>query len=446
VNENIATALATVADEVVPSAPPGDLWRRGRRRRRVRQTAAVLGVAVIVALAALLPPIRDSGRDTVLPAGPGDAVPARVDIPWLWQATVVQRAPGNASVVFITDRTIYFEATGVVIGRNGAYRILPMNIGDELGPLSPDGRYELLRNGPHLVDLKTGHQRTLTGAGKPIAWSRDGGKLLSVLDRDDAVISYDQNGNQLNNPTKPDDINLVDVATGGVRTLHTEDTTLYPSGAFAPDASRVAITVGADDRAQTLRVLDATTGSVRWSVPLGPNRSLAGPGAWSPDGERIALFAFDGCAGATCDETEQRDRRWRLEYLDATTGATISGADTPVTGTPEHMLGWRYGADPVFTEYEDPTRSDGQVHLVAVGPDGQRDVLLTPPTRVNNIDVPSNLVEEGRFGGPSPRPDPLAVRREAIPLLVIVAIPVLLGARAVVRRLRARMHPRHSGS
>ncbi len=439
-NENIATVLAAVADEIVPLAPPQDLWRRGRLRRRLRRGATVLSVVGLVAVAVLLPQVRTGGRDSLPPAAPQDALPARVEIPWLWQATVAQWAPGPAAVAFSTSHTIYLESTGVVVGRGGAYRLLPMGVGDELGPLSPDGRYAILLNGPRLVDLTTGASRTLAGAGRPIAWSRDSATLLTMVYQGDAVIRYGPDGGQLNNLAEPSAISVVDVASGSVRTLGVaEDVTFYSVGSFAPDGSRVVVTVGQDD--QTLRMLDVSTGSVRWSVPLGLTRSLAGTQAWSPDGKRIALFTFTGCVGLGCYGDLWRDRQWRLEFLDAATGERIPGADIPVTGVPSHLLGWRHGTDPVFNEYDDLPGQGGRTRLVAVDPHGHRDVLLVPAAGIDNIDVPLNLVEQGDFGGPLRAPNPWAMRWEAVVSLLLFLGAVLVGVRLMRRRRKATVAP-----
>ncbi|MEU2615325.1 hypothetical protein ABZ570_27670 [Micromonospora sp. NPDC007271] len=45
---------------------------------------------------------------------------------------------------------------------------------------------------------------------------------------------------------------------------------------------------------------------MRWQVELGERRRLAGRAAWSPDGRRIALLAYDGCATRCADTAETR--------------------------------------------------------------------------------------------------------------------------------------------
>jgi hypothetical protein len=348
-----------------------------------------------------------------------------VYIPWLWQATVGQSAPGPAAVAFWTDKTIYFESTGVVVGRGGDYRIQPMSVGEEAGPVSPDGRYYVRQGPPRLVDLDTGAQRRLPGSAV-LAWSPDGRQVLTVQYREDGVIEYGPDGKQLNDPRRADGVSVVDVATGSVHELASEHMDLYARGAFAPDARRIVVGTGDSPNPQTLKVIDAAGGGVRWSVPLGQNRMLAGSGAWSPDGRRIALFAFTGCAALDCDASAVEARRWRLEFLDAETGAELPGSAIPLAARPSRMLGWRYGIDPVVVLHEQHTK------LVAVRPDGGPELLLDLPASVTDVDVPADLVKDGRFGGASSRPDPLAARWEVYP------VPVLLVAFTALFLVRRR--------
>ena len=89
-------------------------------------------------------------------AAASDTAPARVYDPWLWQATIGQRPAGPASVVFFTSNTRYFESTGVLVGRDGAYRLIPLQVGEDHGLLSPDGRHYVRPHRGVLVDLTTG--------------------------------------------------------------------------------------------------------------------------------------------------------------------------------------------------------------------------------------------------------------------------------------------------
>ena len=137
----VITLLNEVADGMPPARLPEDLWRRGRRRRRLRRLGALAAVAALMAGAAFGPAWL-LHRPTALTGGPSGTpiVPSFVYPPWLWQATVGQWPPGPAAVLFFTNRTRYLEETGVVIGRNGADRLVPMTVGEERGLLSPDGR------------------------------------------------------------------------------------------------------------------------------------------------------------------------------------------------------------------------------------------------------------------------------------------------------------------
>jgi hypothetical protein len=370
------------------------------------------------------------------PGGPGDAVPGRVHVPWLWQATVGQSPPGPAAVMFSTDRTIYFETTSVVVGRNGSYRLLPLPIGQQTGPLSPDGRYAVVDSPARLVDLSTGDRRELP-ADRVLAWSRDGRQVLAARYRDDAVIEYGPDGRQLNDPRRPDDLMVVEVATGAVRPLVSEHLDLAAPGAFAPDGRHVVVAVGDRRAPDTLKLLDAADGTERWSAPLGPHWSLAGPGAWSGDGRRVAVYAFIGCVELSCSEIDVEVRQWRIEFVDIDTGLVLPNAAIKLPGEPITMLGMRHGTDPVVVVREPLGGGEWRTRLVAVRPDGGVEVLLDPPSSVNAIDVPGGLVEAGRFGGRAERPNPFAARPGAVAVAALV--PVLVLAIVMLRRwLRRR--------
>ena len=108
-------------------------------------------------------------------------VPTVVLRPWFWQATVGQWPSGPAAVLFFTNQTRYREDTGVVVGRDGAYRLIPMTVGEQRGLLSPDGR-TYVRSGPEQLDLITGDTRRVSGDDwkvRPLAWSPEEDSLLS---------------------------------------------------------------------------------------------------------------------------------------------------------------------------------------------------------------------------------------------------------------------------
>jgi hypothetical protein len=192
---------------------------------------------------------------------------------------------------------------------------------------------------------------------------------------------------------------------------------LFPV-AFTPDGGRIA--VQAED---SIFVVDLATGDGH-RFGVGGWR-LAGPGAWSPEGQHLAVLGPDGDA-----------RHWRIAYLDTRAGVTVPGPRFDrVEGTAVEVLDWQDDGDLVVAAY---AGADGAGHLLSLRSGGGQTPLMTLPAFVDRIDVARDLVFADHFGGPAPRPDgwPLAqwVAWVAGALLVAVPLTVLW----VRRRRRAR--------
>lgn len=421
----------------------------GRLRRAVVATVALVLVALSAptATAADRPVTVASGVVTDSTAaggavtdGTGGVVPSRVRDPWLWQATVGQRPAGPAALVFFTDRTRYFESTGVLVDRDGAYRLIPIGMAEGHGLLSPDGRHYLRPQSGELLDLTTGQQRRTVKPGlHPFAWSPDGRRVLGTRSNDDHVISYGPENQQLNDPEKPDDLLVVDPRGGSEQVVAAGTFAAHNGAAWSPVGDLVAVTGSPDVPAQLaerqrLVVLSPTGGGPRWQVDLGDRRILAGPAAWHPDGRRLALLAFDGCAGPSCTAEQVAARSWRVEFLDATTGQAV-GEALPAGTSVSGLVGWR-GDDPLL-RYVTRTEADTdrQATLAALSPEGGREVLVTTPVGSTDLMVPGDLLTRAAFGGPEPRPSPFAA-----PLWVYLAlaVPALLVIALVVRRIPRR--------
>ncbi|MEO3769460.1 hypothetical protein [Micromonospora sp. B9E7] len=407
--------------------------------RRLRRGAAV-GVAL--ALAALNAPAATAETATST-AGTSTAadgtVPIRVHQPWLWQATVEQRPTGPAALVFFTSRTRFLESTGVLIGQDGGYRLIPLHVAEDHGLLSPDGRHYLRPSG-ELLDLTSGQQHRPIHTGmRPLAWSPDGQRVLSTRSNDDEVISFGPDNQQLNNPEKPDDLLVLDPYRGTEQAVAVGTFAAHAAAAWSPGGDLAAVAGWADEAAliaerQRLVVVDPTNGSRRWQVELGDRRMLAGPAAWQPDGRRIALLAFDGCAGLGCTADQTAARTLRIEFLDAATGQAV-GQPLPVSASTTEIVGWR-GGDPVVKQSIGADRDeDRRAVLAALSPGGGREVLVTGPPGSTDLAVPGELLARAAFGGPERRPSPFAA-----PLWVYLtlAVPTLLAVAVVVRRLRRR--------
>lgn len=371
--------------------------------------------------------------------GTGGAVPTRVHQPWLWQATVEQRPTGPAALVFFTSRTRFLESTGVLIGRDGGYRLIPLHVAEDHGLLSPDGRHYLRPSG-ELLALTTGEQRRVTDTGmRPLAWSPDGQRVLSTRSNDDGVISYGPDNQQLNDPEKPDDLFVLDPYRGTEQVVAAGTFAAHAAAAWSPGGDLVAVAGSPDVAAmlaerQRLVVVDPTNGSPRWQVELGDRRMLAGPAAWQPDGRRIALLAFDGCAGLGCTVDQTAARTWRIEFLDAATGRAV-GQPLPVSASTTQIVGWR-GSDPVVKQaIEADDDEDRQAVLAALSPGGGREVLVTGPPGSTDLAVPGELLARAAFGGPDRRPSPFAA---PLWFYLALAVPTLLAVALAVRRLRRR--------
>ncbi|MEW2429050.1 hypothetical protein AB0877_13650 [Micromonospora sp. NPDC047644] len=410
----------------------------GGRLRRAAVAGLALGLVALSAPAATAADSPATAASRTLTDSTAGVVPSRVRDPWLWQATVGQRPAGPAALVFFTDRTRYFESTGVLVARDGAYRLIPIGMAEGHGLLSPDGRHYLRPHSGELLDLTTGRQRRTVKPGlHPFAWSPEGRRVLGTRSNDDHVISYGPDNQQLNDPEKPDDLLVVDPYQGTEQVVAAGTFADHTKAAWSPAGDLVAVTGSPDVPArlaerQRLVVLDPTGGGPRWQVDLGDRRILAGPAAWHPDGRRLALLAFDGCAGPRCTAEQVAARSWRIEFLDATTGQAV-GRALPAGTSVSGIVGWR-GDDPLL-RYVNRTEADTdrQAVLAALSPEGGREVLVTTPVGSTDLMVPGDLLTRAAFGGPEPRPSPFAA---PIWVYLTLAVPALLVIALIVRRVR----------
>jgi hypothetical protein len=379
---------------------------------------------------------------------PGDTVPGGVSLPHEWQATVQQDPPGPASLLIGGD-SIGFQGTDIydsegkvaAVGRSGDYRMLLYSGWNEVPTgtevlLSPDGRHvaqEFLEGstaaggtGMDIVDLTSGRSVQYDGGlppaydgmgdGElpaccvPVAWAPDGRSLLVEAQ---GGYTPDERNSAISERTRR--LGLLDLATDTVVPLgeeHPADAIRRASrGAFAPDGEHLVVTDSSG-----VRLIDRT-GKSLWTTALSDRQALAGSGAFSADGARVAIAELDGCLDR-CDGAALAARRWSISYLDAATGKPVGGPVLPgVTAMSIRAVGWTAGGDLVVTRHEpepDAVKEPGQVWddtgwaetrhltLVALGADGTVRTLLDPPGDVGTMDVAADLVRAGRFGGPAP--------------------------------------------
>lgn len=479
------TQLLRQASEAMPAViVPPDLWRRGRRSHRRRQQAmtAILMVATIVLLTTGSWFQEEQGRSRPA-AGEAGAVPARFHRLWPWQAAAVDSPPGRAAMLVsgnagLTMGTVDLPGVSwysvlAVVGQNGIYRTVRSSemyrsAGQDM-ILSPDGRYVAAaatledRRGSGsaaiaVLDLTTGTVRRVSTPGakprntpwSPVAWSPDGSQVL--VRQDNTFDSDPRPGG--GSPPADETLLLVDPRTGTSRALldipHRQAIQPVHFAAFSPDGRQLAAALG-----DQLVVVDIATGTQRGLTTLGERQRLAGTGAWSLDGQRIAVTSFEGCATA-CSAAKLNQRTWQLGQISARTGqpADSPGEFDPLRGAAVRLLGWQRTGHAVVVRYVDEEvagvisgaagpetyyKAVIDVDLLALRPRGGTSVLLDKPARqVWDIDVPQNLLREGRFGGPSPAPGvlPLPWWIE-VPVAVLLA---LIGWRIFCRARRRRGH------
>lgn len=444
--------LTAEADHMAPARVPEDLWRRGRRRyrRRIAGTVAAL-LAVTLALPSML--VLAAGPPPVADAPADGFVPERVFDPWPWQAPVTQSPHGRAAVLLSGsgnglgggDLPWTYGSKIAAVGQDGSYRMLRyadtyLQVGQDV-QLSPDGRYvvgpdsvdsveDLIGLGRtpgrlSVVDLVTGHARHFKAlpADVPVAWQPDGAALLLWHQPESPGVEYGVtppfDGNEAKYGYAGGSLWLLDLATGGSRKVLDLGAAVFDpinSAAFAPDGRHLAVQL---DR--MLVLVDTADGSSRTLATLGAGQRLAGTGAFTADGTRLALLDLDGCAVA-CTNAARNQRQWRLVTLDAATGqAGTDGGFDQVPGAVVRVVGWQRDGTAVVVTYQDEDdpyndrepsmevpaayRTVSAADLLAVRPGGGTTQLIRPEgVQIWDVDVAHDLVVDGRFAGPSPEP------------------------------------------
>ncbi|MBV1856424.1 hypothetical protein [Catellatospora tritici] len=379
----MTTRLSGVLAELAQQAPsprlPVDLWQRGRRRHRLRRLLNLTGCLLVIAATVALPwrpvPARFAEPEKV-------TIPRSVAEPYLWQQTFAAAPNGPALMITYTQHSLSLESTPVVIGRDRSYRVIYTKPGESLGSLSPDGRYLL---GYALLDLTTGATRyqTPATAGDTWTWAVDSNTAVVRVQRDEGVITYPPDGPP-SDPSRPDDVVVLDVPTGQTHTIYHGDADEMRA-AFSSDSRRVAITVGRELAPKRLLVLDTADGTVRLNLALDDRQQLAGPAAWSPD-DAAVLLTYDekcGVSDVTCS-----GRTFHLQQVDATTGSIVDEPQRGRGGTGE-IVGWRSGR-PVVQQF------DAQRCSIVELTDSGADVLFADGCP----EVPRRMVDDAAWGGP----------------------------------------------
>ncbi|MGK5672530.1 WD40 repeat domain-containing protein [Micromonospora sp. URMC 106] len=447
--DRLTTALRGLADGVPAAAVPEDLFDAARRRHRGRRAAAAGALAVLV----LVLSVGYALRPVALPAPSASRVdapglPSRLVAPRLLTASVDGSPPGPAAALFggPAVRSDWHEDRMAVVAA-GADRYRRLDAGpaspgfDAL--LSPDGRH--VWAGGRLFDLTTGEHTGAGVHGHPLAFAPDGRRLAyAAEDTFTAPNTYATPYVGLYDRERRADVLRVPVGTAWV-----------PPGraAVTPDGGTLAIQVR--NEVWLTRVADAGADGTATPYLKLPGR-LAGPGAWLPDGQSVAVVSRKTCGRCPGPVPTYR-RSWQLVVPTRLTAASFPAVNS---ATFVQVLGWRSADEAVAlvgvpgpdavnrpdehdiasSPYHEPGTAAVQVVLLRRGA-AAPEVLWRTPDGVTELSVAADLAVDGavrKAGEPDFGPPPswlVALGLAGVTLLVGAGIGLVRSRR---RRRRAR--------
>ncbi|WP_238009467.1 hypothetical protein KZZ52_26630 [Dactylosporangium sp. AC04546] len=430
---DLRRVLADLAEQSRPLNSQDHLWRRGRRlRRRRRFTATLGGLLALLALAALPIAWRATPGPVQAADGRTAVLPSSFGLAWSWQQFAERSPNGPAMLTFVEEQRpaveILPEPPATLIGQDGSYRTT-WRIG---GRLSPDGRLMAVQKS--IIDLTSGRTVTINeheySTVRVLDWSPQGTEVLVVVD------PYPVEG-------QPDAVRVVvvDAASGRGRTLlpaGVDPLATDSEGMFSPDGSKIALVLRRSAGPQQVTIVDAADGTVRATMPLTDRQRLAG---WTPDGTNLVLVAAEVCDWFTCTRNlpsrqhvlDARARqRWHLQFADPATRDVVDEPRTGRPGWPDRLVGW-YGRDSVWIV------DDHEIDAIRPGEPARR--LSVADGRVQQLDVASDLVKQGRFGGPAIHAPVWPPNTEGYWLLGISTVVVAAALLLVVLLVRRRRRP-----
>ncbi|GAA2581704.1 hypothetical protein GCM10010399_09370 [Dactylosporangium fulvum] len=430
---DLRRVLADLAEQSRPLNSRDDLWRRGRRLRRLRRFTATLGcLLTLLAFVALPIAWRATPGPAQVADGRNAVLPSSFGLARSWQE-IAERSPNGPAMLTFVDENhsaveILPKPPTTVIGQDGSYRTMS-HIG---GRLSPDGRLLAIQN--RIIDLTSGRTIKITEHGhstvEVLDWSPQGTEVLIVVDpypvegQSDAVR-----------------VVVVDAASGRGRTLlpaGVDPQALDSEGMFSPDGSKIALVLRRSAGPQQVTIVDAADGTVQATMPLADRQRLAG---WTADGTNLVLVAAEVCDWFTCTRDlpsrqhvlDARARqRWHLQFADPATGNVVDEPRTGRAGWPDRLVGW-YGRDSVWIV------DDHEIDAIRPGEPATR--LSVADGEVQQLDVASDLVKQGRFGGPAIHAPAWPPRAEAFWTLGISAVVAAAALLLVVRLVRRTRPP-----
>jgi hypothetical protein len=408
-------------------APPVMVLTTRRSWRRVLVAAAVVVLLLAVGL------VRLPADRTTAAAGP--ATLPRVFADHSYFTATVSAAPAGPAIAIYRygQGDLPFQTPQLIaVGMDGrTYREIdiastrgrPVDAPMLKSPaapalLSPDGSKVAVADdrGPvqdvAIVDLTTGrtgsHPVPAGSAVQLLAWSPDSKRLAYAV----APYRADSFGDPRVALAADGELAVLDLATGVSSTVAGQRGVL--DAAFSPDGRTLAVQVGTE-----LRLLNADGGST--VVPLPDRHRLGGPAAWSPDGNRLALFRV--AAGSPS---------WAAGYWYPDGLAVLNlptRVSTPLDTTATAILGWQ-GADLLASDHDTivSVPSTGSARVLArfqPGNDHWIDMVQLATARTGDLQVGDTGVDRG--------PWPWWLRMLTVGLLILALGVVLL----VLRRRRA---------
>ncbi|WFE25495.1 hypothetical protein O7623_19110 [Solwaraspora sp. WMMD791] len=404
---------------------------------RWRWAAATAAALLLIGGSVLLAGARPAG-------GTADALPDRVGTPPWGTLRITDPFPIGAAAVAVSGFGGDDAGTVAVVGAGAdRYRLHRVGVDAPAGEvvlLSPDGTRLAHQwgsaegaTGVRIVHLGTRTAVTLRPGDaasvltRPLAWSPSG----------DQLVVADSVPHTAERSTYSAVVSLVYVADGSVRELATVDDRLTPgyAVAFAADGRRLALHSGS-----RLTIVDLESHR-RHTLDLLPGRTLAGKGAWRPDGQAVTLAERDG------DD-------WRLVAVDPATGADAPGPRLPTVPdvAAVRLLGWRPDGSALVVAYQPASAGMngvwalgqrihaghvGGVQLVSLAPGADAPtVRVTLADGVRAVDVADRAVATGTVRPaqvPSRWPGPRLWLWLAVGLAAVV-VPVTFRLR---RRYRA---------
>lgn len=448
----LTQALRHLADEVPAAAVPKELFDTARTRHRRHRAAVASAIVVLVLLAGTGYTLRPVALPSpTAPRVDEPGLPTRLVVPPLRTASVRESGPGPAAMLFggPAVHTDWFEnRMGVVAADADRYRVLDAGTrvpGFE-ALLSPDGRYVWEQGRLH--DLTTGRSVPGAPAGHPLAFARDGSRLVYAdAETFTPPNTYATPYVGVQDRERRTDVLRVRVGSAWIPPGRT--------AALSPDGGELVLQVR--DEVWLIRVADAgldRTAEPYRKLPLAGGR-LAGAGSWLPDGRSVAVLERSSCTDCP---VPSYPRTWRLVTHAVADGAAQAGPAFPELRSRAYVqvLGWRSANEAValvgvpgsaavdrpddhdiaWGPYHEPGTEAVELVLLRRGA-SVPELLFRTPAGITELAVAADLAVDGAVresGRPDYGPPPFWLVALWLLGAAALAVPLL----ALLRRWRGR--------